>query len=48
MSWNAEELTVELERLKHDLSQEVINGHIESMPCRVSACIAARADIISY
>ena len=38
----------ELQRLRYNLSQKVINDNIDSMSCHVSACIAARGRFITY
>lgn len=42
------ELTAQLQRLWHDLPQGVIGDLIDSMPRRVSACIAARGGFTTY
>ncbi|GFT88556.1 hypothetical protein TNCV_5000391 [Trichonephila clavipes] len=40
------ELTAQMQRLWQDLSQGVISDLIESMPRRISACIAARGGFL--
>ncbi|GFW69673.1 DDE_3 domain-containing protein [Trichonephila clavipes] len=47
-SRNTREDTAQLRRLWHDLSQEVIRDLVDSTPRRVSACIAARREFITY
>ncbi|GBO17618.1 hypothetical protein AVEN_140610-1 [Araneus ventricosus] len=47
-SRNTGELTSQLQRLWHDLPQEVIGDLIDSMPCRVSACIGNRGGFTTY
>ncbi|GFT42651.1 transposable element Tc1 transposase [Trichonephila clavipes] len=42
------ELTVQMQRLWQDLPQGVISDLIESMPRRISACIAARGGFTTY
>ncbi|GFV34604.1 DDE_3 domain-containing protein [Trichonephila clavipes] len=42
------ELTAQMQRLWQDLPQGVISDLIESMPRRISACIAARGGITTY
>ena len=42
------ELIAELQRLRHDLPQEVINDHTELILYRVSVCVAARSDFITH
>ncbi|GFT31440.1 transposable element Tcb1 transposase [Trichonephila clavipes] len=42
------ELTAQMQRLWQDLPQGVISDLIESMPRRISACIAARSGFTSY
>ncbi|GFU31072.1 DDE_3 domain-containing protein [Trichonephila clavipes] len=43
-----EELTAQMQRLWQDLPQGVISDLIESMPRRISACIAARGGFTTY
>lgn len=47
-SQNTGELTAQLQRLWHDLPQGTIGDLIDSMPNRVSACIAARGGFTTY
>lgn len=47
-SRNTGELTAQLQRLWHDIPQGVIGDLIDSMPRRVSACIAARGGFTTY
>ncbi|GFW80077.1 DDE_3 domain-containing protein [Trichonephila clavipes] len=42
------ELTAQMQRLWQDLPQGVISDLIESMPRRISACIAARGGFTTY
>ncbi|GFU96788.1 DDE_3 domain-containing protein [Trichonephila clavipes] len=42
------ELTSQMQRLWQDLPQGVISDLIESMPRRISACIAARGGFTTY
>ncbi|GFU85870.1 DDE_3 domain-containing protein [Trichonephila clavipes] len=42
------ELTAQMQRLWRDLPQGVISDLIKSMPCRISACIAARGGFTTY
>ncbi|GFY20598.1 hypothetical protein TNCV_1118321 [Trichonephila clavipes] len=42
------ELTAQMQRLWQDLPQGVISDLIESMPRRISACIAARGAFTTY
>ncbi|GFU49432.1 transposable element Tcb2 transposase [Trichonephila clavipes] len=42
------ELTAQMQRLWQDLPQRVISDLIESMPRRISACIAARGGFTTY
>ncbi|GFY12598.1 DDE_3 domain-containing protein [Trichonephila clavipes] len=42
------ELTGQMQRLWQDLPQGVISDLIESMPRRISACIAARGGFTTY
>ncbi|GFU80223.1 DDE_3 domain-containing protein [Trichonephila clavipes] len=42
------ELTAQMQRLWQDLPQAVISNLIESMPRRISACIAARGGFTTY
>ncbi|GFT13001.1 DDE_3 domain-containing protein [Trichonephila clavipes] len=42
------ELTTQMQRLWQDLPQGVISDLIESMPRRISACIAARGGFTTY
>ncbi|GFV60302.1 transposable element Tcb1 transposase [Trichonephila clavipes] len=42
------ELTAQMQRLWQDLPQGVISDLIESMPLRISACIAARGGFTTY
>ncbi|GFX83237.1 uncharacterized protein TNCV_4988311 [Trichonephila clavipes] len=41
-------LTAQMQRLWQDLPQGVISDLIESMPRRISACIAARSGFTTY
>ena len=47
-SQNIGELAAKLQRLRHNLSQEVINDHTDSMPSHVLACTATRGCYITY
>ncbi|GFV32993.1 hypothetical protein TNCV_2258441 [Trichonephila clavipes] len=42
------ELTAQMQRLWQDLPQGVISDLIESMPRRISACIATRGSFTTY
>ncbi|GFV29812.1 uncharacterized protein TNCV_1926371 [Trichonephila clavipes] len=42
------ELTAQMQRLWQDLPHRVISDLIESMPRRISACIAARGGFTTY
>ncbi|GFW48353.1 DDE_3 domain-containing protein [Trichonephila clavipes] len=42
------ELTAQMQKLWQDLPQGVISDLIESMPRRISACIAARGGFTTY
>ncbi|GFY00834.1 DDE_3 domain-containing protein [Trichonephila clavipes] len=42
------ELTAQMQRLWQDLPQGVISDLIESMPRRISACIATRGGFTTY
>ncbi|GFU07131.1 uncharacterized protein TNCV_3969941 [Trichonephila clavipes] len=43
-----QELTAQMQRLWQDLPQGVISDLIESMPRRISACIATRGGFTTY